>query len=286
MSVLYHGFEPELKFFGTMNGSSRSHTNAFFCPDDETLVLIDMSLLNSSRACEVIRNMPNLRQFYACVTHTHDDHCTGLGEVAFLVKSKHPLELLTVLTDRAVSDDVAMRLDSCGMRPYHTSVGNEDEVYQLISYDEYGGAYAFYDKHGHTLKKKTKPNWFVRSLVTSHSPRLKSCGFVFRSHGKLIVYTGDTNDLIPYMGYLRVATDGHTDHDDPPIEFYLDVATRKSELHLCFAEIADELRVMLDEYPTLNLILMHYDDVALLAQQVNEKLPQMLNERVFIARVF
>ena len=284
--ALYHGFEPELKFFGTMNGGSDSHTNAFFCPDDETIVFIDMSLLNRRRACEVIRNMPNLKRFYACVTHTHSDHCTGFAEVAYLIKNERPGELLTVLTDRAVSDDVIAQLDSSGMRAHHTSVGNEDEIYRMLSYDEYGGAYAFYDKHGHTLAKKTKPEWFIRSLVTSHSPRLKSCGFTFRSHGKLIVYSGDTNELVPYLNFLRMATEGHVGYDDPPIEFYLDVATRKSELHLCFAEIADELKVMLDEYPTLNLILMHYDDVALLARQVNEMLPTMLNERVFIARVF
>ena len=284
MSVPYHGFEPELKFFGTMNGNSDSHTNAFFCPDDETVVLIDMSLLNMKRACWMLSNMPNLKRFYACVTHTHLDHCSGFGEIAFSVKMEHPGELLTILTDHAVSEDVVAHLDSSGMRPCHTSLGNEDEVYRLLSYDEYGGAYAFYDKHGHTLARKTKPDWFVRTLVTSHSLRLKSCGFIFRSNGKLIVYSGDTNDLVPWVNYLRVTLgDEFQRSKDPPVEFYLDVATRKSEMHLCFMDIAEELNVLLDEYPTLKLILMHYDNYALLGKQVETAMPGKLWQKVFVA---
>ena len=71
--------------------------------------------------------------------------------------------------------------------------------------------------------------------------------------------------------------------NDPPVEFYLDVATKATPTHLCFLEVADELRIMFDEYPTLKLVLMHYDNRELLKRQIEDLLPGMLGERIIVA---
>ncbi|MBQ1528610.1 hypothetical protein IIZ77_03125 [Candidatus Saccharibacteria bacterium] len=283
MSELYNGFRPELKFFGTMNGNSSSHTNAFFCPDEETIVFIDLSALNMAKADLVLTAMPNLKHFYACVTHTHFDHASGFGRIAFTVKTQHAGELLTVIADRTVSDEVVALFDSSGMRSLNASMADEDKVYELLSYDMYGRAYTFYDRHGKILPKTVKPHWFVRTLPTKHSQRVNTSGFVFFSHGKLVVYSGDTNDLTPYISFLRLTVEEELWGAEPPIEFYLDVATRKSEPHLNFLEIAEELEEALKDYPTMTLILMHYDDKKALHEQAKARLSEFYGKRLFIA---
>lgn len=295
-----YGFEPELKFFGTMNGSSRpgSHTNAYFCPNKHTLVFLDLSALNTEKALKLLNSKPEIKHYFACVTHTHYDHATGFEELAFAIKSAKKGELLTFITDRSVGDDLVAQLDSSGMRSVHLSITEEDKVYELLSFDMYGGGYTFCDKHGKELPKLPRPDWFIRTLPTTHSLRLNACGFAFQLHGKLIVYSGDTNELTTFKNFLSQATGRvtnyddestkhvgkHTDHDDPPIEFYLDMATRKSEMHLCFSENAEDLKAMLGEYPTLKLILMHYDNAEDLEAQIRLLMPGTLGERVFIAQ--
>lgn len=291
----YRNCIPELKFFGTMNGDSDSHTNAFFCPDDETIVFLDMSALNSRRAALMLKNMPYLKNFYACVTHTHVDHASGLSDIAWAVKTLYPGKLLKIITDRSVADDLLAFLDSCGMRPIHDGIGHEDAVYELLSFDMLGDSFSFYDRHGKSLAKKLRPNWFIRTLPTTHSLRVKTTGFAFWSHEKLVVYSGDTNELMTFMNFLFKTlgpkTDegtgetigDHVDHtNDPPIEFYLDMGTREVAMHLNFAENAAELKVLLDEYPTMTMFFMHYDNRELLRRQVEEMLPDMLGERVII----
>ncbi len=285
MSVLYQNFEPELKFFGVMNGYSESHTNAFFFPDPETIVLIDLSALNMHKASRLLENCPNLKHIYACVTHNHYDHVQGLEMIAFSIRAFFPGILLTLIVDESIREETVAHLDTGGLKTIINHAGEEDKVYELYSFDQYGTAYSFYSKDGKALQQMLKPNWFVRTLPTTHSPRLKgSSGFAFMIHEKLVVFSGDTNQLGPYVAFLNDMFDHQDDRDNAQIEFYLDVTTRKNEFHLNFMDVCDELTKLLSSYPKAKIILMHYDDPVLLERQVERAMPGMLNNRVYLAR--
>jgi len=287
MSVLYQNFEPELKFFGVMNGYSDSHTNAFFFPDPETAVLIDLSALNMHKAEQLLKNMPNLKNIYACVTHNHYDHVQGLERLAFSVRAMFPGTFLTLIVDESIREETVAHLDTGGLRTIFNHAGEEDKVYDLYSFDQYGTAYSFYAKDGRALREMLKPNWFVRTLPTSHSSRLKgAAGFAFLINEKLVVFSGDTNQLEPYVAFLKTISEHQDDHNEKPIEFYLDVSTRKNEFHLCFMDICDELTALLGNYPKMKIILMHYDDFMLLERQIERAMPGLLNNRIFLAKEF
>lgn len=280
-------FEPELEFFGTMNGASEEHTNAVFQPDEETIVFVDLSLLNAYKAERWIQTPERLKlkNFYLCLTHNHFDHASGIGKLAFDVKVHFPGHRLMVIVDERIREETIRHLDAEGLgRIVHHEHGCDDKrIYDLMSFDMYGTAYTFYDEDGTPLNKLSRPDWFVRTLPTPHSPRLAgTSGFAFNVNHKLVIYSGDSAQLEPFMSFLRVALDGHTD-GDPEIEFYLDVATRKSDRHLNFLEIAEELKILLEEYPTLKLILMHYDNREKLRTAAEEKLPEKLHDRVMLA---
>ena len=285
MSVLYNGFEPTLKFFGTMNGSSKSHTNAFFCPDEETIVFIDMSLLNAYEAENVIRARPKLKHFYACVTHNHFDHVSGLGKLAFDVKNYFPGSLLTIIVDEGIREETVTHLDTEGLGPRINQAFDRDGVYNLLSFDKYGAAYAFYQGDGTPRNRMVKPKWLVQTIPVAHSPRLKGAsGFVLNNRGTLIIYSGDTNQLDPYECFLDSNIHKYNEDGDPPIEFYLDVSTRKNPLHLNFSDIAYNLEKLLDSYTSMKIILMHYDDVIELSRQVNKLVPDEYGDCIFVAR--
>ena len=231
--------------------------------------------------------MPNLKFFYACITHNHFDHVQGIEKTAFDVRARFPGYFLTILVDETIREETATHLDTGGLKTITTESGHEDKVYDLYSFDQYGMAYTFYSKDGVAIQHMLKPTWFLRTLPTTHSPRLKGAsGFAFLIHGKLVVYSGDTNQLGIYITFIDNAMSEQTDHADMPVEFYLDVATRKSAMHLYFPEIINDLSNLLEKYPTLKIILMHYDDRTLLERQIKMGMPGMLDTRVYIAKEF
>lgn len=74
-------FKPALRFLGTGNAFSKHPNNAYFMPDEETIVFIDMDARNLARAQNVIRRkMP--KRIYVLVTHLHNDHVSGIPTLA------------------------------------------------------------------------------------------------------------------------------------------------------------------------------------------------------------
>ena len=280
-------FEPKLKFFGTMNGASGSHTNAFFCPDDETIVFLDMSLLNVYAADDLIRMMPNLRHYYMCITHNHYDHVSGIDKLAFDVRLYSPGSSLTIIVDERIREETVMHLETGGLRSLPGHYGGE--VYELLSFDSYRSAYTFRDKNGKPISRMVSPEWFVKTIPTSHSLRLSGAsGFALNVDGSLIIYSGDTSQLSPYVEFLRdkISDEQRNARNDPPIEFYLDIMARKGELHLSFSEVAEDLKCLLTSYPTMKLILMHYDEVGKLKQLIEKLMPASQGWPVYIAKPF
>ena len=284
MSEHYKIFEPRLKFFGTMNGSSKSHTNAFFCPDEETIVFLDMSLLNVYDAENIILARPALKNFYVCLTHNHYDHASGLERLAYTIKARHADRSVIVITDESLREETVAHFDNVGMRPLMID-GREYGAYDLMAFQNTNSYHILRDRKGLILPKQARPTWLFRTIPTTHSPRMNTCGFALFDQGTLVIYSGDTNQLDPYTGFLTKTLDNPcNEFGDPPIEFYLDVSTRKNPLHLCLRDVADELKVLLDKYTTMNLVLMHYDDAITLKEELDELFPELYGNCIFIAK--
>ncbi|MBQ6130350.1 hypothetical protein IJI72_01510 [Candidatus Saccharibacteria bacterium] len=234
-----------LSFFGAMGGSSESHTNAYFMPDDETLVFVDISLVHVWKARRLLETLQQqLKRVCLCITHAHLDHISGVTRLAYLVRYVCPELRLVIYSEGSVSTavkDILMMTGGGKMFPE-----NGRGVY------EFGNAYA-----------TDRPEWLRAVIRTQHAPQLPSgaVGFEFAlkeksGERKVLIYSGDTAVLAPFAEQLRT-------HDpNEELELYLDVSTvEKKGLHLCWNEaLKAELTQLLEEYPKLIIGLMHYDD--------------------------
>ena len=288
MGALCQDWKPTLKFLGVQNGVSDSHTNAFFMPDEETFVLVDLSLLNARKAERLILSKPGLKNFYACVTHNHYDHASGFGLFAFAVKVHFPGCILKVIVDERIAAETTAHFDSEGLRSLH-----DDKLYELYmirhtpklepdrrpyGHGELGkpeqieSVFCRYNSqrdYGIPVPSE-RPEWLLDTIPTEHSQRLSGAsGFVFHVCGHLIVYSGDTNTLEPYMKFFDEKMLGRRSYLS---EFYLESAMRQSSRHLYFPEISAELERLLERYSGLKVILMHYDDRAKLRKAVLEQI--------------
>lgn len=233
-----------LRFFGAMGGSSESHTNAYFIPDDETLVLIDISLVHIWKVKQLLEAMEyRLKHVYLCVTHAHLDHISGVTHLAYLVRYICPDVKLMIYTEGVIGAAVKNILIATGG-------GRAFPVSKLGTY-EFGNAYSV-----------NRPKWLSGIIKTQHAPNLPSgaVGFEFKlkrdGEERTLIYSGDTAILKPFQEQLlKHGTDEN-------LELYLDIATvDKKGMHLRWSnELATTLVEMLETYPNLAIGLMHYND--------------------------
>ena len=74
-----------LHFLGTGDAFSRHPNNAYFRPDEDTLVFIDLDARNFMRAKrEIERKLP--KRIYVLITHMHNDHVSGIPTLAEWLK--------------------------------------------------------------------------------------------------------------------------------------------------------------------------------------------------------
>ncbi|MBR2587383.1 hypothetical protein IKE71_03380 [Candidatus Saccharibacteria bacterium] len=271
---------PTLRFFGTMNGESESHTNAVFFPDPNTIVFIDSSMLNVYRQRSLIKNSL-IKSVYCCITHTHDDHASGAGRLAWCTHHLQPGHELTFLVDATVKNDLIGKLTREGVIEKST---DEGPIYNLMEYVHYGKAWVFNDRYGNCNPRLLKPDWFIGTIPTDHTPRLNGAtGFAFKVDGKLIIYSGDTNTIAPFVRFIERTT-GQANYDaETPIELYLDVEVRESTSHLQFAKVKAELAKLLAKYPTMRIILMHYEHYTKLAYEVDKTFGGQFAKRISLA---
>lgn len=86
----------------------------------------------------------------------------------------------------------------------------------------------------------------LQFIKTEHVKEIDSYGFRLNINCKTIVYTGDTNTLLPFLPYLN-------DCD----EFYVDVS-KYGGVHLKFEDVIDDLRKI--KQKGINVFLMHIDN--------------------------
>ena len=78
-------FKKALHFLGTGDAFSRHPNNAYFRPDEDTLVFIDLDARNFMRAKrEIERKVP--KRIYVLITHMHNDHVSGIPTLAEWLK--------------------------------------------------------------------------------------------------------------------------------------------------------------------------------------------------------
>ena len=82
-------FKMALHFLGTGDAFSRHPNNAYFRPDEDTLVFIDLDARNFMRAKrEIERKIP--RRIFVLITHMHNDHVSGIPTLAEWLRYKCP----------------------------------------------------------------------------------------------------------------------------------------------------------------------------------------------------
>lgn len=291
MSVPYKDAGFELKFLGTMNGSSSLHTNAYFYPEKDVMAFIDLSLLNYEKASYLIT--PNLKRVILFLTHLHDDHASGVLSLAFLVREKLGV-LLEVMTGSYFTQGAFQVFYETGGKPIFKN-GELSEVLHIYGQTFDGRILtrpspesAFLVEQELILESQQfkVPSWFVKTVPTVHSPRLSGAvGFVFMLNGKAIVYSGDTNTADPFFSKAENYAIETGDEAPLPVptELYLEAQTGANiTMHLSFDKIRSELLALMRRAPLLRVALMHYNDYGI-THEVTEFNRELGEERLFVA---
>ena len=209
-----------LKFLGRGSAFNAPHNSAYFVSGNE-LVLLDCSM--SAFASLKEKDLSTYDRIYVLVTHTHGDHVSGIGMLVdyLFFTSKTPVTV--VAPSAEVREDLKFllsRLEGC-----------DDSWYELTESGE--------------LDKE----WLTGAVPVTHSEELKGrCfGYCLKIEGKTVVYTGDTNTLAPFEGYLL---DGAV--------LYTEVSAHRSGVHLYCEDLAGQIRDLTSR--GVKVFLMHLDD--------------------------
>lgn len=229
----------ELNFLGNGSAFSKTHTNAYFY-DKSNLFIIDLSMLNIEKAKTLVTN--DTDNIFILLTHLHSDHASGIGLFAqwcYYIKNKKPCFVSDIKLKQDILDDMR-------------ATGVERKLFRIVSID-YKNTIWFDNNDDYTTKeeeeiKKLLSYHIIKIIPAKHVPNLyrKCFGFKLRTTDKIIVYTGDTATLNPFLPEL-------TDAD----EFYCEMAYHYGIVHLLWSEQKD---ILIGLPKNLKIYLMHLDD--------------------------
>lgn len=222
-----------LKFFG--NGSAFADTNtcAFFTMNSE-LVIIDFSM----SAFPVFRDLDftDIDSITVLVTHTHSDHISGLGPMIYYAYYILKLPRVTVaVPNRTIADNLSFLL--CKLE------GCNSDAFEII-----------------TTELLNRP-WFIAAIPTIHSASLSgNCyGYALEIDYSLVIYTGDTHTLLPYLKLLQ--DDKHSDK-----YLYTEISAYNTPAHLFIDDNLEQLIRLSNSGVHVNL--MHIDNDALIRENI------------------
>lgn len=212
----------KLKFLGRDTGFGDVHTSAYFTSDDE-LVIIDCPVSTFQKLKH--SDLSKYKKVYFLITHTHGDHIGGLGLTIqyfhFVLKKKVTIIAPSILT----LNDITTLLKIEG-----------------VNFSWYKVLDCF-----HFPYKGKK--WSVKSIFTTHSPNIRCFGYRINLNGHLIVYTGDTNTLSPYIP---------VSYENYYCELYVDTCVSKNPVHLNLEESLPQFLKLISD--GCHIYLMHLDD--------------------------
>lgn len=197
-----------LNFLGRESGYLEKNTSAYI-EDKDRLILIDcgMTVFNE------VKKRFDFRK-YNCIdviiTHLHNDHAGSLSQLI--------LYLWFV---------------------YHKKVNVISMCNKIQEYLEITGTSAA----KYEIKRELENLKFIK---TAHTDYVDSYGFKLEIKNRIIVYTGDTNTLQPFLPYIK-------DID----EFYVDVSTTGGA-HLKIGDVLDDLKKIKND--GVEVFFMHIDD--------------------------
>jgi len=209
-----------LTFLGRGSAFADEHNSAFFI-DNGNLILIDCPMSSFEKLNDM--NMTLFDHIYILVTHTHGDHISGIGMLVDLLQFSVKTPVTVVAPSKEVEGDLfylISRIEGCN-----------NAWYELISADE------------------LEAEWFVCPIATTHTDELsgKCFGYCLNVEGNRVVYTGDTNTLLPYEKYI---SDGSY--------LYTEVSAYKSPVHLYCVDILEKIKEYISH--GVHVFLMHMDD--------------------------
>ena len=268
-----------LGFLGVMGGSSTSHTNAFFYPDKETLVLIDLSLLNLEKATQLTR--PGLKRVYLCVTHLHADHASGIIMFCYWIRHEFPKIIPEIIVDKNILHPATRHFIEEGGR-----VLDEDYIFKIIGVGTtVTDVFLRYDmKLLQPYLVMQTPEFLAGSIPTTHAARLSGAsGFRFSIFGKQVIYSGDTNDATPFLEKVDAILDEKYFKDEPEVELYIEASTTKWPAHLYFPRLISQIRQRLNDR-RLKVILMHYNDPEYMEREVGKINQELCRQAIYLAK--
>ncbi len=197
-----------LTFLGRDSGFGEKNNSAYV-EIDNSLLLIDCGFTVFK---DVVKKF-DLKKYDSIkiiVTHLHNDHAGSLSQLI--------LYIFFVLNKRAII------LSKCKhIKEYLNITGTLEDAYEIIDNLPY-----------------------LEFIKTEHVPSIDAYGFKLTIFNKNIIYTGDTNTLVPFLPYLNNCD-----------EFYVDVS-RFGGVHLKIDDIIPELKALKEN--SVNVYLMHMDD--------------------------
>lgn len=215
-----------LKFFGNGSGFTNSHTNAMFVSGGNDLILIDLSMLNLEALLSI--NPQDYGRIFLYVTHMHDDHISGIGLFVQRMWYVYHKKVILVAPDNL--------LDSL--------------IMDLMMHDVTEGL-----SRGRIEDITDKEAWGGHAVSVSHSPGLidQCYGYIFNIDGKKVVYSGDTNDISPF---IQMEMD----------KFYVDISMNYGRVHVKFEDVLPVLLEMAER--GTDIYLMHLDDIVLCRNKI------------------
>ena len=209
-----------LTFLGRGSAFADEHNSAFFV-DNGNLILIDCPMSTFEKLNDM--NLTLFDHIYLLVTHTHGDHVSGIGMLVDLLQFSVKTPITIVAPSKEVEGDLfylLSRIEGCN-----------DSWYELTNTED--------------LDKE----WLVCSIQTTHTEELsgKCFGYCLTVDGQRVVYTGDTNTLIPYEKYISNGS-----------YLFVEMSAYKSPVHLYCVDMKDKIKELVDR--GVHVYLMHMDD--------------------------
>ncbi|MBQ6396259.1 hypothetical protein IJH89_01590, partial [Candidatus Saccharibacteria bacterium] len=262
-----------LHFLGVRTGSTTSHNNAYFSPTPDTIVFVDMSLLNFPKAKTLLRSKKDkINRVILYLTHLHADHASGVVPLAIYIKNlfKNKI-LLEVISSPEVARaaSIALTLEG-GKMTFDSETKMMDEVLRFYSITDKGAFCYFEGVDVEAESLRFKYPWFHGEIIpTKHDARLTgACGFRFDFWKTTVFYSGDTNTLEPFSPRIQEYCDTAINKE---VWFYVETRVNDSKRHLQWEKIRLELS-LLHQFigKRFHVVLMHYNQPGIIIPDLLE----------------
>ncbi len=213
-----------LKFFGKGSAFADDNTCAYF-KDGKDMILIDFSLEAFPKFRKI--DFDGIETIYILITHTHGDPISGIGTLIHYAYFILKLPVIIVSPTPKIMEHMTYLFDKLE--------GCHKDAYSIV------------------LTENFHKHWFIDAIPTIHAEtHTGNCfGYGLLVKNNLVVYTGDTNTLEPFITFLKSQNIDYK-------YLYTEISAYNKDVHLY---IEDNLNVLIElQKQGINVYLMHLDD--------------------------